>query len=257
MFPFDFGAASWRRPPAVAPATGATKSMKNYGPSSKRRPCTLRDAVATRTGFALLCVNDAYHAQRHPACVFGPAAVELSFRRGHAGLAPGATNKREAMAPWRAGWPVTAVFTVIDKLIGERADPNFADRTDVLVMLRLPTTVPSCRAEVVATRAPSLLAQRARNHGDDTGLAFRPHSFPAPVAAEAIEERSTAQRCEHQQGSMEGYGTVIDFALVRQSHPFTSSAVGFPRVIRRIAQVHGDPDVFRRITLRAAAPHRK
>jgi cytochrome P450 family 138 len=152
------------------------------------------------------------------------------------------------LAEWRCQYDV-----VIDKLIDdERADPNFADRSDVLaIMLR--STYDDGSAMSRKDIGDELLALLAAGHETTAatlGWAFERISRHPDVLAALVKEADNGGRELRQATILEVQRarTVIDLAG-RHVYPevFQLGEWVIPRgdsIIVGIGQIHGDPDVF-------------
>jgi cytochrome P450 len=156
------------------------------------------------------------------------------------------------LAEWRRQYDA-----IIDKLIAiERADPNFADRTDVLaLMLRSTYDDGSVMSRKdIGDELLTLLAAGHETTAATLGWAFeRITRHPDLLAALVEEADNTAQDGgnELRQATIlevQRARTVIDFAA-RRIHPptFQLGEWVIPRgdsIIVSISRIHDDPDVF-------------
>lgn len=152
------------------------------------------------------------------------------------------------LAEWRRQYD-----TVIDKLIeAERADPNFADRTDVLaLMLRSTYDDGSIMSRKdIGDELLTLLAAGHETTAATLGWAFERLSRHPDVLAALVEEVDNGGHELRQAAILEVQRarTVIDFAARRVNPPvYQLGEWVIPRgysIIINIAQIHGDPDVF-------------
>jgi cytochrome P450 len=156
------------------------------------------------------------------------------------------------LAEWRRQYDAT-----IDRLIAiERADPNFADRTDVLALM-LRSTYDDGSAMSRKDIGDELLTLLAAGHETTAatlGWAFERVTRHPDLLAALVEEAGNAAQDggnELRQATIlevQRARTVIDFAA-RRIHPpaFQLGEWVIPRgdsIIVSIAQVHDDPDVF-------------
>ena len=142
---------------------------------------------------------------------------------------------------------------VIDKLIAaERADPNFADRTDVLaLMLRSSYDDGSVMSRKdIGDELLTLLAAGHETTAATLGWAFERISRHPDVLAALVEEADNGGDELRQATILEVQRarTVIDFAA-RRVYPevFQLGEWVIPRgdsIIIGIGQIHGNPDVF-------------
>jgi cytochrome P450 family 138 len=152
------------------------------------------------------------------------------------------------LAQWRRQYDV-----VIDKLIdGERADPNFADRTDVLAML-LRTTYEdgsTMSRKDIGDELLTLLAAGHETTASTLGWAFERISRHPDLLAALVEEARTGGGELRQATILEVQRarTVIDLAG-RHVYPevFRLGEWVIPRgdaIVVGIGQIHGNPEVF-------------
>jgi cytochrome P450 family 138 len=152
------------------------------------------------------------------------------------------------LAEWRRQYDV-----VIDKLIAaERADPNFAERTDVLALM-LRSTYDDGSAMSRKDIGDELLTLLAAGHETTAatlGWAFERITRHPDVLAALVEEADNGGHELRQATILEVQRarTVIDFAA-RRVYPevFQLGEWVIPRgdsIIVSIAQIHEDPDVF-------------
>jgi len=155
------------------------------------------------------------------------------------------------LAEWRRQYDI-----VIDKLISaERADPNFAERTDVLALM-LRSTYEDGSAMSRKDIGDELLTLLAAGHettASTLGWAFERLTRHPDVLAALVEEADNGgQDCnELRQATIlevQRARTVIDFAARRVYPPvFQLGEWGIPRgdsIIVSIAQIHDDPDIY-------------
>jgi cytochrome P450 family 138 len=156
------------------------------------------------------------------------------------------------LAEWRRQYDAT-----IDRLIAiERADPNFADRTDVLALM-LRSTYDDGSAMSRKDIGDELLTLLAAGHETTAatlGWAFERVTRHPDLLAALVEEAGNAAQDggnELRQATIlevQRARTVIDFAARRIRPPaFQLGEWVIPRgdsIIVSIAQVHDDPDVF-------------
>ena len=152
------------------------------------------------------------------------------------------------LAQWRRQYDI-----VIDKLIdGERADPNFADRTDVLAML-LRTTYEDgsvMSRKDIGDELLTLLAAGHETTASTLGWAFERISRHPDLLAALIEEAQNGGGELRQATILEVQRarTVIDLAG-RHVYPevFRLGEWVIPRgdsIVVGIGQIHGNPEVF-------------
>jgi cytochrome P450 len=152
------------------------------------------------------------------------------------------------LAEWRRRYDI-----IIDKLIDdERADPNFADRTDVLAML-LRTTYEdgSCMSRKdIGDELLTLLAAGHETTASTLGWAFERISRHPDLLAALVDEAQNGGGELRQATILEVQRarTVIDLAG-RHVYPevFRLGEWVIPRgvsIIVGIGQIHGNPDVF-------------
>ena len=155
------------------------------------------------------------------------------------------------LAEWRRQYDI-----IIDKLISaERADPNFAERTDVLALM-LRSTYEDGSAMSRKDIGDELLTLLAAGHettASTLGWAFERLTRHPDVLAALVEEADNGgQDCnELRQATIlevQRARTVIDFAARRVYPPvFQLGEWGIPRgdsIIVSIAQIHDDPDIY-------------
>jgi cytochrome P450 family 138 len=155
------------------------------------------------------------------------------------------------LAEWRRQYDI-----VIDKLISaERADPNFAERTDVLALM-LRSTYEDGSAMSRKDIGDELLTLLAAGHettASTLGWAFERLTRHPDVLSALVEEADNGgQDCnELRQATIlevQRARTVIDFAARRVYPPvFQLGEWGIPRgdsIIVSIAQIHDDPDIY-------------
>jgi cytochrome P450 family 138 len=152
------------------------------------------------------------------------------------------------LAQWRRQYDI-----VIDKLIdGERADPNFADRTDVLAML-LRTTYEDgsvMSRKDIGDELLTLLAAGHETTASTLGWAFERISRHPDLLAALVEEAQNGGGELRQATILEVQRarTVIDLAG-RHVYPevFRLGEWVIPRgdsIVVGIGQIHGNPEVF-------------
>jgi len=152
------------------------------------------------------------------------------------------------LAEWRRRYDI-----VIDKLISaERADPNFAERTDVLALM-LRSTYEDGSAMSRKDIGDELLTLLAAGHettASTLGWAFERLTRHPDVLATLVEEADNGGNELRQATILEVQRarTVIDFAARRVYLPvFQLGEWGIPRgdsIIVSIAQIHDDPDIY-------------
>jgi hypothetical protein len=156
------------------------------------------------------------------------------------------------LAEWRRQYDA-----IIDKLIAiERADPNFADRTDVLaLMLRSTYDDGSVMSRKdIGDELLTLLAAGHETTAATLGWAFERITRHPDLLAALVEEADNAAQDggnELRQATIlevQRARTVIDFAA-RRIHPptFQLGEWVIPRgdsIIVSISRIHDDPDVF-------------
>jgi len=156
------------------------------------------------------------------------------------------------LAEWRRQYDI-----VIDRLIAaERADPNFADRTDVLALM-LRSTYEDGSAMSRNDIGDELLTLLAAGHettASTLGWAFERLSRHPDVLAGLVEEADNAAQDggnELRQATIlevQRARTVIDFAARRVYPPtFQLGEWVIPQgysIIVSISRIHDDPDVF-------------
>jgi cytochrome P450 family 138 len=152
------------------------------------------------------------------------------------------------LAEWRRQYDI-----VIDKLIDdERADPNFADRTDVLaIMLRSSYDDGSTMSRKdIGDELLTLLSAGHETTAATLGWAFERISRHPDLLAALVEEADSGGRELRQATILEVQRarTVIDLAG-RHVHPevFQLGEWVIPRgysIIVGIGQIHGNPDIF-------------
>lgn len=216
------------------------KSMKNYETIIEEE--TLRETANWPQGQAFATLPSMMHITLNAIlrAIFGAGGSELDELRRlippwvtlGSRLAALPKPKRDygRLSPWGrlAEWR-RQYDTVIDKLIeAERADPNFADRTDVLALMLRTTTVPSCRARTLATSCsrcwpPGTKPRRRHWAGRSSG------SAGTPTCSRLWSRRSTTAvtSCvKRRSWRYSGPGPSSILRLVASIHPFTSSASG-------------------------------
>jgi cytochrome P450 len=152
------------------------------------------------------------------------------------------------LADWRRQYDI-----VIDKLIdGERADPNFADRTDVLAMM-LRSTYDDGSAMSRKDIGDELLALLAAGHETTAatlGWAFERISRHPELLTALVEEADSGGRELRQATILEVQRarTVIDLAGRHvYTEVFQLGEWAIPRgdsIIIGIGRIHANPDVF-------------
>jgi cytochrome P450 len=152
------------------------------------------------------------------------------------------------MAEWRRRYNI-----VIDKLIDdERADPNFADRSDVLAMMLRSTydDGSSMSRKDIGDELLALLAAGHETTAATLGWAFERVTRHPDVLTALVEEADHGGRELRQATILEVQRarTVIDLAG-RHVYPevFQLGEWGIPRgdsIIVGIGQIHANPDVF-------------
>lgn len=152
------------------------------------------------------------------------------------------------LAEWRQRYDV-----VVDKLIDdERADPNFADRTDVLAMMLRSTydDGSSMSRKDIGDELLALLAAGHETTAATLGWAFERITRHPDVLVALVEEADAGGRELRQATILEVQRarTVIDLAG-RHVYPevFRLGEWGIPRgdsILVGIGQIHANPDVF-------------
>lgn len=241
------------------------KSMKNYETIIEEE--TLRETANWPQGQAFATLPSMMHITLNAIlrAIFGAGGSELDELRRlippwvtlGSRLAALPKPKRDygRLSPWGrlAEWR-RQYDTVIDKLIeAERADPNFADRTDVLaLMLRSTYDDGSIMSRKdIGDELLTLLAAGHETTAATLGWAFERLSRHPDVLAALVEEVDNGGHELRQAAILEVQRarTVIDFAARRVNPPvYQLGEWVIPRgysIIINIAQIHGDPDVFR------------
>lgn len=240
------------------------KSMKNYETIIEEE--TLRETANWPQGQAFATLPSMMHITLNAIlrAIFGAGGSELDELRRlippwvtlGSRLAALPKPKRDygRLSPWGrlAEWR-RQYDTVIDKLIeAERADPNFADRTDVLaLMLRSTYDDGSIMSRKdIGDELLTLLAAGHETTAATLGWAFERLSRHPDVLAALVEEVDNGGHELRQAAILEVQRarTVIDFAARRVNPPvYQLGEWVIPRgysIIINIAQIHGDPDVF-------------
>ncbi|BBX98790.1 cytochrome P450 [Mycobacterium lacus] len=152
------------------------------------------------------------------------------------------------LAEWRRQYDL-----IIDKLIeSERADPNFADRTDVLALMLRSTYDDGSRMsrKDIGDELLTLLAAGHETTAATLGWAFERITRHPDVLAALVEEADNGGQELRQATILEVQRarTVIDFAARRVYPPvYQLGEWAVPHgysIIVSIAEIHDDPDVF-------------
>jgi cytochrome P450 len=244
------------------------KSMKNYETIIEEE--TLREIADWPEGrpFATLPPMMRITLNAILRAVFGADGAELDELRGlippwvtlGSRLAALPKPKRNygrfspwgRLAEWRRQYDI-----VVDKLIAdERADPNFADRTDVLaLMLRSSYDDGSVMSRKdIGDELLTLLAAGHETTAATLGWAFERISRHPDLLTALVEEADSAAQGggnELRQATIlevQRARTVIDFVARRvHAEVFQLGEWVIPRgdsIIIGIGQIHGNPDVF-------------
>lgn len=240
------------------------KSMKNYETIIEEE--TLRETANWPQGQAFATLPSMMHITLNAIlrAIFGAGGSELDELRRlippwvtlGSRLAALPKPKRDygRLSPWGrlAEWR-RQYDTVIDKLIeAERADPNFADRTDVLALMLCSTYDDGSimSRKDIGDELLTLLAAGHETTAATLGWAFERLSRHPDVLAALVEEVDNGGHELRQAAILEVQRarTVIDFAARRVNPPvYQLGEWVIPRgysIIINIAQIHGDPDVF-------------
>ncbi|QUR65891.1 cytochrome P450 [Mycobacterium spongiae] len=240
------------------------KSMKNYETIIEEE--TLRETANWPEGRPFATLPSMMHITLNAIlrAVFGADGAELDELRRI--LPPWVTlGSRLAAIPkpkWNYGryspWGRLAEWRrqydlVVDKLIdAERADPDFADRTDVLaLMLRSTYDDGSVMSRKdIGDELLTLLAAGHETTASTLGWAFERLSRHSEVMADLVEEVDSGGDELRQAAILEvqRVRTVIDFAARRVYPPvYQLGEWAIPQgdsIIVNIAHIHSDPDVF-------------
>ena len=240
------------------------KSMKNYEAIIEEE--TLGETASWPEGRPVATLPSMLHITLNAIlrAIFGADGAELDELRRlippwvtlGSRLAPLPKPKRNygRLSPWgRLDEWRRRYDVVLDKLIAaERADPNFADRTDVLALM-LRSTYEDGSAMSRKDIGDELLALLAAGHETTSatlGWAFERLSRHPDVLAALVAEADNGCNELRQATILEVQRarTVIDFAA-RRVHPpaYQLGEWVIPRgdsLIVGISQIHDDPEVF-------------
>jgi cytochrome P450 family 138 len=240
------------------------KSMQNYEAIIEEE--TLRETAKWPEGKPFATLPSTMHITLNAIlrAVFGADGAELDELRrlippwvtlgSRLAAMPQPTRTYGRFSPWGrlAAWR-RQYDIVIDRLIdAERADPNFADRTDVLALM-LRSTYEDGTAMSRKDIGDELLTLLAAGHETTAATlawAFERLSRHPDVLAALVEEADSGGRELRQAAILEVQRarTVIDFAARRVYPPaFPLGEWVIPRgdsIIVSIAQIHDDPDVY-------------
>ncbi len=240
------------------------KSMKNYERIIEEE--TLRESADWPEGTPFATLPSMMHITLNAIlrAVFGAEGAELDELRrlippwvtlgSRLAALPKPERNYGRFSPWGrlADWR-RQYDLVVDRLIdAERADPNFAERTDVLALM-LRSTYEDGSAMSRKDIGDELLTLLAAGHettASTLGWAFERVSRHPEVLAALVEEADNGGDALRQATILEVQRarTVIDFAARRVYPPvFQLGEWAIPRgdsIIISIAQIHNDASVF-------------
>ncbi|MCV7378166.1 cytochrome P450 [Mycobacterium alsense] len=241
------------------------RSMKNYEAIIEEE--TLRETAGWPEGTPFPTLPSMMHITLNAIlrAVFGAEGAELDELRrlippwvtlgSRLAALPNPKRTYGRFSPWGrlAEWR-RQYDRVLDKLIdAERADPDFAERTDVLALM-LRSTYEDGTAMSRKDIGDELLTLLAAGHettASTLGWAFERLSRHPDVLAALVEEADTGGAAELRQAAIlevQRARTVIDFAARRVYSPvYQLGEWAIPQgdsIIISIAQIHNDAGVF-------------
>lgn len=240
------------------------KSMKNYEAIIEEE--TLRESAHWPEGRPFATLPSMMHITLNAIlrAVFGAEGAELDELRrlippwvtlgSRLAALPNPQRNYGRFSPWGrlAEWR-RQYDGVLDRLIdAERADPNFADRTDVLAMMLRSTYEDgsSMSRKDIGDELLTLLAAGHETTASTLGWAFERLARHPDVLAALVEEADSGGNELRQATILEVQRarTVIDFAARRVYSPvFQLGEWALSRgdsIIISIAQIHNDASVF-------------